>query len=85
MRRKILSIGAGLMLAASFAAPSAASPVCAGPTSIWVCVDPYSGPTTGPCIYVVVPRCLPVTVPSPTVTCGGEAQIAPSCEYADLH
>lgn len=81
MRRKFLSIGAGLILAASLAGPAAASSLCAGTQAlVFVCVDPTGRTYYSDCVYVGPPPCVPVSVPGPTVTCGGDSIFAPRCD-----
>lgn len=72
MRRKILTLGAGLMLAAGMAAPASADPLCGGTAStIVVCVDPTGGTPINDCVYVGPPPCVPVSIPTPSFGCGG--------------
>ena len=75
MRRRATLIGAGLMVAGSlfFAAPASASiPVCVGTAAtVVVCVDPTGGTLYEDCIYAGPPPCIPVSVPGPTIQCGG--------------
>ncbi|MFN2588000.1 MAG: hypothetical protein ABR613_07780 [Actinomycetota bacterium] len=73
MRRRIFSIGAGLLLAVIVAGPASSSPLCAGTQSFqYVCVDPTGGSGITECVYVGPPPCKPVFVPTPLVTCGGD-------------
>ena len=76
MRRRATLFGAGLMGAGSLflAAPAqAAIPVCAGTqTTVVICVDPTGGTLYSDCIYAGPPPCTYVTVPGPTVQCGGD-------------
>lgn len=73
MRRKALTLCAGLLLAASIASPAAAQALCAGTANTAVvCVDPTGGTPIVDCIYVGPPPCVPVSVPTPSVGCGGD-------------
>lgn len=75
MRRRATLFGAGLLAAASLAlaAPAQAqTTVCAGTAStVFVCTNPTGGTAYSDCVYVVFPPCIPVTVPGPTLSCGG--------------
>lgn len=73
MKRKMMASLAGLMAVATLAAPAAAQvPVCAGTTSTaYVCIEPTGQTLITDCVYVGPPPCTPVSVPGPTVTCGG--------------
>ncbi len=68
--------GLALVAAASLglAAPaSAQTTVCAGTQStVFVCTDPTGGDVITDCVYVVFPPCIWVTVPGPTLACGGD-------------
>jgi hypothetical protein len=75
MRRKALVLGVGLLVSGglTMAAPASAGPVCAGTTSTaYFCSDPLGRPLWTDCVYVGPPPCIPVTVPGPTLSCGGE-------------
>ncbi|MDQ3914041.1 MAG: hypothetical protein M3323_01735 [Actinomycetota bacterium] len=73
MRRRIFSIGAGLLVAATLSSPAAATEVCAGTQEFqYVCVDPTGGTPITQCVYVGPPPCHPVSVPTPSITCGGD-------------
>lgn len=73
MRRKALTLGASLVLTASLAAPAVAQTVCAGTANTAVvCANPTGGAPIEDCIYVGPPPCTPVSVPTPTVSCGGD-------------
>lgn len=76
MRRKATLFGAGVMAAGSLfvAAPAqAAVPVCAGTQrTIILCVDPVGRTLYEDCIYTGSPPCTPVSVPGPTIQCGGD-------------
>lgn len=75
MRKRATLFGAGLMMAGSIltAAPAMAqTTVCVGTTStVYVCSDPTGGTVASDCVYVGPPPCMPVTVPGPTLGCGG--------------
>lgn len=75
MRKRATLFGAGLMLAGSVmaAAPAQAqTTVCAGTAStVFVCTDPTGGTAYTDCVYVGPPPCTTVTVPGPTLSCGG--------------
>ena len=75
MRKRAVLLGAGLMMAGSMflASPaSAQTTVCAGTAgTAYVCTDPTGGTVASDCVYVVLPPCIPVTVPGPTLSCGG--------------
>lgn len=74
MTRKIFSIGAGLLLAASLAAPASANPLCVGTQGTIVqCVHPTGGAPIGDCIYLGSSTCTPVYAPTPYVYCPGGA------------
>ncbi|MDQ4025388.1 MAG: hypothetical protein M3217_07850, partial [Actinomycetota bacterium] len=69
------SIGAALLLTGGHATPAraAAPEVCVGTTGIqYVCVDPTGGTPITDCVYIVFPPCVPVSVPTPSVRCGGD-------------
>lgn len=72
MRRIVVTIAAvAAMLGVSPAAHAA--PVCVGTTgTAYVCVDPTGGTLYSDCIFVGPPPCMPVTVPGPSLTCGGQ-------------
>lgn len=76
MRRKATLVGAVLTAAGSLfvAAPAQASiPVCAGTqATVVLCVDPTGGTLYSDCIYAGSPPCTTVTVPGPTIQCGGD-------------
>lgn len=75
MRKRATLFGAGLLVAASMvlAGPaSAQTTVCAGTAgTVFVCTDPTGGTVISDCVYVGPPPCVPVTVPGPTLACGG--------------
>jgi hypothetical protein len=72
MRRAAILLGAGLLLTAASAVPASAAPVCAGTqNTVVLCVDPTAGTLYSDCVYVGPPPCIPVTVPGPTIQCGG--------------
>lgn len=75
MRKRALLFGAGLMVAGNMlvAAPAMAqTTVCAGTSStVYVCSNPTGGTVLTDCVYVGPPPCMPVTVPGPTLSCGG--------------
>ena len=73
MRRKVLVLGSGMMLATGMATPAAAAPLCAGTENTVVfCVDPTGGAPIVDCIYVGPPPCIPVSIPTPSFGCGGD-------------
>ena len=76
MRRKATLFGAGVMAAGSLfvAAPAqAAAPVCAGTqNTIVLCVDPVGRTWYEDCVYLGSSWCVVVTVPGPTIQCGGD-------------
>ena len=70
--RRALVLGAGLALALSVAAPAMAQELCAGTTgTVYVCTDPTGRTLISDCVYLGDPTCQQVTVPGPTLTCGG--------------
>jgi hypothetical protein len=74
MRAKIFLAAASLMTAAgvALAGPAAAQPVCAGTdNTVVLCVDPVGGTYIDDCVYAGPPPCKQVTVPGPTISCGG--------------
>ena len=72
MRRKALTLGAGLLLAATLAPPATAQTLCAGTANTAVvCVNPTGGAPIEDCIYIGTPPCTPVSVPTPSFGCGG--------------
>jgi hypothetical protein len=72
MTRKLFSLGAGVVLAASLAAPASAQPLCVGTQETFVqCVDPTGGAPIEDCVYVGKPPCVPVSVPTPHFYCIG--------------
>lgn len=75
MRKRATLFGAGLMMAGSLfvASPATAqTTVCAGTAgTVVVCTDPTGGTVITDCIYAGPPPCVPVTVPGPTLSCGG--------------
>ena len=78
MGRRIFSIGAGLLLTAGLASPAAAAEVevCAGTQGQqYVCVDPTGGTPITDCVYLGPPPCIPVSVPTPSIRCGGDRAI----------
>lgn len=76
-KRLGVALGAGMLLAGLAAAPASATvPLCAGTqgTAV-VCVDPTGGTLIEDCVYAGPPPCTPVTVPGPTVQCGGATNL----------
>ncbi|HEX2057283.1 MAG TPA: hypothetical protein VHI71_02845 [Actinomycetota bacterium] len=74
MRRRAILFGAGVLAAASLALapPAAAQTLCAGTqNTAYVCTDPLGGTIITDCVYLGPPPCTPVTVPGPTLSCGG--------------
>lgn len=71
MRLRAAAAAVGAVAAIAMAGPAGAQPLCAGEdTLFYVCTDPTgSGHTV--CIYAGPPPCTPVTIPIPTVWCGG--------------
>ncbi len=74
MTRKA-KLWAGCLIAGATLAvmPSAsAQTVCVGTTAtIYQCVDPTGGEPIEDCVYIVIPPCHPVSVPTPYVYCTG--------------
>lgn len=81
MKRRAALVVGGLAVAATMAmaGPAAAQPLCFGPSSSYVCVDPTGGDPIEECIYAGPPPCIPVSVPTPAVWCGGYL----SCQVVD--
>ena len=80
MKRRAFSIGAGFLMAAGLALPASAAEVCAGTQAlVFVCVDPVGDTIYTDCVYVGPPPCVTVTVPGPSVSCGGSSPYAPGC------
>jgi hypothetical protein len=73
VRRRTALAGVGLAIAAtmSIAAPAAAQELCFGPSAAYLCVDPTGGDPIEECIYAGPPPCHPVSVPTPSMRCGG--------------
>lgn len=72
MRRIAIVLG---LVAGSLAltGPASADPACVGTDrTVTVCVDPTGGVLYTDCIYTGGSTCQPVTVPGPTVDCGGD-------------
>ena len=60
------------VVAGSLGIAPAASAACVGTAAtVVVCVNPTGGTLYTDCVYVVNPPCIPVTVPGPTLACGG--------------
>jgi hypothetical protein len=79
-RRKGLVLGAGLALAAAVAAPAVAQEVCAGTErTAYVCSDPTGATLIDDCVYTGGSGCTQVTVPGPTLSCGGDLITAIRC------
>lgn len=73
MLRKALTLGTGLVLAASLAGPAAAQTLCAGTeNTAVVCVNPTGGTPIDDCIYLGTPPCTPVSIPTPTFGCSSD-------------
>ncbi|HEX2057282.1 MAG TPA: hypothetical protein VHI71_02840 [Actinomycetota bacterium] len=88
MRLKRTLAGAALVAGAALApaAPAHASiPLCAGTqNTIVVCVDPTGGILYQDCVYAGPPPCTPVSIPGPTIQCGGNiGQNLCAFNYAD--
>ena len=64
------------------AAPAMAqTTVCAGTTGTFVvCTDPIGGTVTSDCVYLGPPPCMWVTIPGPTLSCGGPLIPTISCQ-----
>lgn len=75
MRLKSTLAAAALVAGATLAlsAPAQASiPICAGTqNTVVLCVDPTGGVLYEDCVYAGEPPCTPVSVPGPTIQCGG--------------
>ena len=73
MKRRAALLVTGLAAAATMVMvpPAAAQPLCFGPSSAYLCVDPTGGDPIEECIYAGPPPCHPVSVPTPKLTCGG--------------
>lgn len=72
MRRMLVVLG---LVFASMGLAPAAFGACAGTANtVVVCVNPTGGVLYEDCVYPwpKPPGCLPVTVPGPTLQCGGE-------------
>jgi hypothetical protein len=83
MRRRAILFGAGLLIAGSVAvaAPASAQTICAGTQrTVFVCTDPLGGTVISDCVYAGPPPCTPVTVPGPTLSCGGDLIPFISCQ-----
>lgn len=81
MRRRAALLVASLAVGATvaIASPAAAQPLCFGPSTAYVCVDPTGGNPINECIYAGPPPCHPVSVPTPDAWCGGRlALICPA-------
>lgn len=74
MRFRMAAAVVGAVGMIAMAGPAAAQPLCAGEESAYVCVDP-SGSSKTVCIYAGPPPCTPVTIPIPTLYCGGSLQV----------
>ena len=70
MRRILIVLG---VVAASFGIAPAAFGACAGTANtVVICVDPTGQTLYSDCVYYVIkPGCATVTVPGPTIQCGG--------------
>ena len=83
MKRKTSLICGGVLAAASMAVmPSASAqiPLCVGTdNTIVVCVDPTGGTPIEDCIYAGPPPCTPVSIPTPSISCGG--RLGPACDF----
>ncbi len=83
-RKAMLWAGCFIAGASLAVTPSAsAQPLCVGTQATVVqCVDPTGGEPIEDCIYLVIPPCHPVSVPTPYVYClGGDiGQAILSCE-----
>jgi hypothetical protein len=69
-----LALAAGLVTAAVLAPAGTAhaEPSCFGTSgTVVVCVDPTGTTYYQDCVYLGGDTCTPVTVPGPSVTCGG--------------
>ncbi|MDQ3952992.1 MAG: hypothetical protein M3279_08535 [Actinomycetota bacterium] len=72
MRRPLILLA---VVGASFglASPAKAAPVCVGTSNtVFVCTDPTGGTLYEDCVYTGGSTCQQVTVPGPTVDCGGD-------------
>lgn len=70
--RKILVI-LGLVAASVTIGAPAAHAACVGTDrTVVVCVDPTGQTLYSDCVHVVIPPCIPVNVPGPTIYCGGD-------------
>ncbi len=73
MRRKTMIFATGLLVAGSMAIATPAHANCVGTErTVVVCVNPTGGVLYEDCVHVVIPPCHPVTVPGPTIACGGD-------------
>lgn len=70
-RKAMLWVGCLIAGASLAVTPSAsAQPLCVGTTgTIYQCVDPTGGTPIQDCVYVVIPPCHPVSVPTPLIYC----------------
>lgn len=75
MRKRATLFGAGVLMAGTIftASPAMAqTTVCAGTAgTVVVCTNPTGGTVTSDCVYLGPPPCMNVTVPGPTLSCGG--------------
>ena len=75
MRKRATLFGASVFIAGSLftAAPAMAqTTVCAGTANTAVvCTDPTGGTVASDCVYLGPPPCTWVTIPGPTLSCGG--------------
>ena len=79
---------AAAAVAVAAPAPAHADANCVGTTSTaYVCVDPTGRVLWSDCVYTGGDTCTPVSVPGPTVTCGGaigcDTTICIPCLLAD--
>lgn len=70
MRRILIMLG---VIAASLGIAPAAFGACAGTqNTVVICVEPTGQTIYSDCVYYVIkPGCIPVSVPGPTIQCGG--------------
>ena len=53
--------------------PASAAERCAGTQkTVYVCVDPTGGIPIEDCIYLGTEPCTPISVPTPSASCGGD-------------
>lgn len=74
MRKKLFSVVAGLVMAATMASSASAAelPICVGTEgTIVVCVDPTGALYYADCVYLGEPPCTYVYVYGPTIDCSG--------------